>query len=1023
MEEEDGGGSRLELAGTCQQICVVGSLALDPLVMSAVQALGLPVSLSATGSELIDLVENTIFIVDDMEGPLFEAPHNPRFRVLGRTALLELTDRGENLPSTTRPLFSTSMSGLVVCFTGFRKKDHLMKLVKLVQSMGGSIRKEMSVSVTHLIAQGCGGKKYHYATTFRVPVMSEDWVFAAWQRRKEVGFGAAASDFTANFKLKPFQGAKVCFVGFPEEEKKHMEEVLVENGGTVADMSDCSHVVVESYKAYSLLKGKTAPVPVGENKSQHSKCSDLPHPIPPQRRRSSFLHLLLSPNKYPAIREEDGSSSPRTPESKSPSTSSYETPKLSFVPSKTPKVPYFPSISELPTSTPKFVDDHHDSSHDEMVTAEDWDLVSDPMDQTSPPTTPPGTTQTFEKPSPTCIHPDCVAQVIDDPMMCDQEDTTSAPVVDNVQAQASTFGLMSSHIVKPEWFWISVQNEGAADETEYKFEGCLEGVMSPATSRDSLGTPTSSRLRKRKRIRDGVSRQIPDSPSIHKRRSSISDAGLLSLSSSFLDCSTVSEKLSTDEVEAATLKSLSNLSPRQQVFHELVQTETNYVGILRTIMTLIKKPLEEFSEGEGPLLDNTELKTIFGHLPPIYDLHAAMLQELIRANANWTETTSIGSIILRHSRDMVKAYPPFVNFFEQTKEMLHKCDETKPRFHAFLKVCQSKPECGRQTLGELLIRPVQRLPSISLLLGDILKHTRKDNPDHAALDEALHAVREVMTHINEDKRRMEACMDMFSIFNDIENCPPHLVSSHRAFVTRCDVIELSNELSGRGDALVFFLFSDILEICKKRSKGTSLKSPNTATLRSCKHFKHVRLIPLSDIKRVFDVEREGNNEENIFALKCRSNQELKEKLYSFSLSDEDIDKNNFLQTLCRQLANTVCKADAAYFLSPIDYNELDISANDAAFGTLSKAFKLASRTKMKIGRTFSFNSKTPSKLKRAVSSMMSPFGSTTNLTPASQLAQMRLASCTNLNELASSPSEPEALKPPMSVQPRRKRPV
>lgn len=63
---------------------------------------------------------------------------------------------------------------------------------------------------------------------------------------------------------------------------------------------------------------------------------------------------------------------------------------------------------------------------------------------------------------------------------------------------------------------------------------------------------------------------------------------------------------------------------------------------------------------------------------------------------------------------------------------------------------------------------------------------------------------------------------------------------------------------------------------------------------------------------------------------------------------------------------------------------------------LSAFCRLASRTRMKIGRTFSFN-KTPSKLKRAVSTMMSPFGSTTNLTPASQLAQMRLASCTNLN--------------------------
>jgi len=43
----------------------------------------------------------------------------------------------------------------------------------------------------------------------------------------------------------------------------------------------------------------------------------------------------------------------------------------------------------------------------------------------------------------------------------------------------------------------------------------------------------------------------------------------------------------------------------------------------------------------------------------------------------------------------------------------------KPRFHAFLKVCQSKPECGRQSLQDLLIRPVQRLPSINLLLNGL----------------------------------------------------------------------------------------------------------------------------------------------------------------------------------------------------------------------------------------------------------------------------------------------------------------
>lgn len=49
---------------------------------------------------------------------------------------------------------------------------------------------------------------------------------------------------------------------------------------------------------------------------------------------------------------------------------------------------------------------------------------------------------------------------------------------------------------------------------------------------------------------------------------------------------------------------------------------------------------------------------------------------------------------------------------------------------------------------------------------------------------------------------------------------------------------------------------------------------------------------------------------NVFALMCRSNQELKEKLYSFTLADEETDKLSFLRILCRQMANTVCKADA-----------------------------------------------------------------------------------------------------------------
>ncbi|XP_046989206.1 protein ECT2 isoform X4 [Schistocerca americana] len=836
----------------CTRICLVGDVRKDSKTTVAAEKFGIPVVESDSGSEFLnDGTCDTVFITNDFSGSAFEAIHRSEQRIMGPTALQECAEKGDTLPHNTRPLYCHAMAGLVVCFTGFRKKDELNRMITLIHNMGGSIRKDMVAKVTHLIANNCGGEKYRYAVTFRVPIMSDTWVYKCWEQRDNVGFSAVSDEMMCH-KMKPFVGARVCFYGFPDEERQHMTEILLQNGGEVTDVEDgtSTHVVVDESNVQSV--------------------------------------------------------------------------------------------------------------------------------------------------------PDL---------------TINAP------------------IVKAEWFWKSVQNEAQADEKEHLFEDYLETAQSPASWRTSQDTPSSTasvRARKRKRLRDVASRllQQNESPAIHKRRSSVSDAGLLSMSGSFLDsCSATPDK--QDEVEAVLSETpRKNLSPRQQVFFELLQTESNYVGILDTIMTLFKSPLEDVSEQGGALLNNTELKIIFGNLPPIYEVHKQMLEELRSAAASWKEEISIGKIFLKYVPDLVKAYPPFVNFFENTKEMLVMCDQTKPRFHAFLKICQTKPECGRQSLQELLIRPVQRLPSISLLLNDILKHTSKSNPDHAALEKAIASIREVMTHINEDKRKTEGQLVMFDIFNDIDNCPPHLVSSHRSFIVRCDVMELSDGLSGRGDNLVFFLFSDTMEVCKKRSKTfNSLKSPNTSNLHSAKMssvkpFKHVRLMPLTHIKRVIDI-RETDECHNVFALMCRSNQELKDKLYSFTIADEETEKLGFLRTLCRQMANTVCKTDAENFLMSLDSHQLDIDTSDVALGTLSKAFnswydRFASRTRMKVGRAFSFN-KTPSKLKRAVSTMMSPFGSTTNLTPASQLAQMRLASCNNLNELGSSPSKEETtLVAPLSVQPTRK---
>ncbi|KAG5896615.1 hypothetical protein JTB14_009526 [Gonioctena quinquepunctata] len=825
------------------RLCLVGNLAGDAKLHSVAETFGVPVVTSKDGQEYAhDESCQTIFVVDNFEGDVYNKLNKLRQPLLGPPALQQLAARKEKLPNNTRPLFNLAMTGVVVCFMGFRNKDELTVLVPLIHHMGGSIRKDMSAKVTHLIANTCGGEKYQYAVTFRLPVMNLQWVYASWERRHEMDFIATLDTFVVENKLKPFHGARVCFIGFDEKEEHHMVEVLLSNGGVVTTLDD----------------------------------------------------------------------------------------------------------------------------------------------------------------------PNCTHVVVDDASVVDRPD-----------------GPPRAWVVKAEWFWTSVQKEISLVEKEFLFDD-REQVLSPVGRRDShVPTPSSGSRRKRKRLHETLSSLVqPQSPALHKRRSSISDAGLLSVSGSFLDCTTSPNKDILEGPEPLAETPRKGLTQRHQVFLELVQTETNYVDILHTIMTMFKKHLEEMPEEEA-LLNNTELNLIFGKLPPIFETHVKMLDEYRWTLAHWNEDRSIGNIIVKFSSELLKSYPPFINYFEEMKEVLCQCDQNKPRFHAFLKACQTRPECGRQSLKELMMRPVQRLGSISLLLTDILKHTQKTNPDYPALEQSLAALREVMTHINEDKRKTEGQVTLFNIFNDIDNCPPDIVSSHRCFIAKAEVVQLSSSegLSSKGNNLVLFLFSDQLEVCKKKSKAfNSLKSPSAGGGGSLqnrpitKPYKHVKLMALNTIKRVIDI-KETEDCQKVFSLVCRNNDDMKERLYSFAM-DEDADKPAFLKTLTRQMANNACTADADKFMAYLEPQQLDIDTSDVSNGTLSKAFKFAT-TRLKVGRAFSFN-KTPSKLKRAVSSMMSPFGSSTNITPASQLAQMKLASYSNINELGNADNADSQPIAPMSVQPIRK---
>ncbi|KAB0389151.1 hypothetical protein E2I00_012034 [Balaenoptera physalus] len=188
-----------------------------------------------------------VFIVTDFQDSVFNELYKTDCRVIGPPVVLNCAQKGEPLPFSCRPLYCTSMMNLVLCFTGFRKKEELVRLVTLVHHMGGVIRKDFNSKVTHLVANCTQGEKFRIAVSLGTPIMKPEWIYKAWERRNEQDFCASFDEFRNEFKVPPFQDCILSFLGFSDEEKTNMEEMTEMQGGNYLPVGDerCTHLIVE----------------------------------------------------------------------------------------------------------------------------------------------------------------------------------------------------------------------------------------------------------------------------------------------------------------------------------------------------------------------------------------------------------------------------------------------------------------------------------------------------------------------------------------------------------------------------------------------------------------------------------------------------------------------------------------------------------------------------------------------------------------------------------------------------------
>ena len=77
-------------------------------------------------------------------------------------------------------------------------------------------------------------------------------------------------------------------------------------------------------------------------------------------------------------------------------------------------------------------------------------------------------------------------------------------------------------------------------------------------------------------------------------------------------------------------------------------------------------------------------------------------------------------------------------------------------------------------MSELIIRPVQRLPSTALILTNLAKHTGKGNPDSEWIAKGLEALNQCIQKLNEGKAKNEARVAIFESYSEVDGCPVSL---------------------------------------------------------------------------------------------------------------------------------------------------------------------------------------------------------------------------------------------------------
>lgn len=182
---------------------------------------------------------------------------------------------------------------------------------------------------------------------------------------------------------------------------------------------------------------------------------------------------------------------------------------------------------------------------------------------------------------------------------------------------------------------------------------------------------------------------------------------------------------------------------------ELINSEASYVNLLQLCASAIRSRLQQLPQGD--------LDVLFSNIDDIIKVNSRFLQDLQETDSKEEEQVQlIGNLFLESQEELEQVYKIYCANYDQALQLVESYRKDPELQREIQDVITAVvPQAGPSGLSFLLVIPMQRITKYPLLLQKILENTLPDASAFPVLQRAASALQDVITNINEYKRRKE----------------------------------------------------------------------------------------------------------------------------------------------------------------------------------------------------------------------------------------------------------------------------